>query len=191
MRLEADGSVRKCRPCAGVCFRPRARSCATAGRFSCRSAPPCWTCSPRSASGARASCGKEAPFRRRRDPGRWSCSWEAERCAATGISVSETLENPSHNGKKSPAEPVDGKPATVAAQNARKIPFRLKQLHLPKSHRGSWDASEYQPARSHWRMIAIIRQGEGALATVRLQQTDPPKGTGQAHRISVQENGSV
>jgi tripartite-type tricarboxylate transporter receptor subunit TctC len=25
------------------------------------------------------ACGKEAPFRRRRDPGRWSCSWEAER----------------------------------------------------------------------------------------------------------------
>jgi hypothetical protein len=29
MRLEADGSIRKCRPCAGGCFRPRARSCAT------------------------------------------------------------------------------------------------------------------------------------------------------------------
>jgi hypothetical protein len=28
--------------------------------------------------------------------------------------VSETLENPSPDGKKSPAEPVDGKPATVA-----------------------------------------------------------------------------
>ena len=67
-------------PCAkGGCFRPRARSCATAGRFSCRSAPPCWTCSPRSASVARASCGKEAPFRRRRDPGRGSCSWQPER----------------------------------------------------------------------------------------------------------------
>ena len=48
------------------------------------------------------------------------------------------------------------------------------------------NASESRRTQSHWRMLAMIRQGEGALATVLrlvLQQTDPADGTGQCARI--------
>src|SRR5271170_5180722 len=87
---------------------------------------------------SRASCGKEAPFRRRRDPGRWSCSWNPNNEPPPAYLCLKPSKIPA-DGKKTPEEPIDGTPVTrCTAQNAWKIPFRLKQLHLPKSHRGSW-----------------------------------------------------
>ena len=47
---------------------------------------------------------------------------------------------------------------------------------------------EYRCVGSHWRMLAMIRQSEDALQ--QCEQTDPAE-VGKAHRISVQENGSV
>jgi hypothetical protein len=54
----------------------------------------------------------------------------------------KTLENPSRRAKNRPQSRLTGNQPPVALPKMRGNPFRLRQLHLPKSHRGSWEGKQ-------------------------------------------------